>query len=233
MRILVIIPTYNENDNIVKLIDNVLRLNIEIDILVVDDNSPDGTSHSVKLQTKLNHRVNLITRTKKDGRGGAVMEGIKYAINKGSYDKIIEMDADFSHNPEELPLIIQKSKEVDVVIGSRYLSKSKIVGWPLQRRVFSKLANLYALVLLNIPISDYTNGYRCYSLEAAKSIEADKIKSKGYIVLSEIAYQLHKKGFKFIDVPTLFVNRKRGISNLNLNEILSAFKGVWNLRFNG
>lgn len=231
MRLLVIIPTYNEADNIIRLINVVLSLKLEINVLVVDDSSPDGTSELIKKTFNNNPNVFSIVRTKKDGRGRAVIEGIKFALKKGMYDKIIEMDADFSHDPTELPVLLKKSEEVDVVIGSRYSPKSQIINWPLKRRIFSKLANFYAKLLLGIPIHDYTNGYRCYSLEAAQSIDYQSIKSKGYIVLSEIAYQLFKKGFTFGEVPTVFVNRERGISNLNLNEILSAFKSVWNLRF--
>ena len=231
MRSAIIIPTYNEADNIAKLVEMVLAVDNEFDVIVVDDNSPDGTSERVRNKFASNPRVSIITRTKKDGRGGAVIEGIKFALNKGVYKKILEMDADFSHDPAELYSVIQKSNEVDVVIGSRYLPKSRIEGWPLQRKVFSKAANLYAKTLLRIPISDYTNGYRCYSIEAAKSIEQAEIKSKGYIVLSEIAYQLFKKGFKFGEVPTVFVNRKRGISNLNIGEIVEAFTSIWNLKY--
>ena len=231
MKKIIIIPTYNEADNIARLINSLLDLKIDIDILVVDDNSPDGTSDVVS-NTSGNHpNVFLITRTKKDGRGGAVFEGIRFALNKGIYDKIIEMDADFSHDPEELPVLIEKSKEADVVVGSRYLPKSKIVNWPLARRIFSRLANLYAKLMLGIPIYDYTNGYRCYSLEAAKSIDPGSIKSKGYIVLSEIAYQLFKKGFTFAEIPTVFVNRQRGASNFSISEVFNSFRSVWNLRF--
>ncbi len=231
MNVLVIIPTYNEKENITRLIKHILGNNYEIDVLVVDDNSPDGTSEEIIDNFKNNSRVSLLTRDKKDGRGGAVLDGISEAIKKGFYNRVIEMDADFSHDPDELPLILEKSKEVDVVIGSRYLPDSSIVGWPFQRAVFSKIANFYARFLLKIPISDYTNGYRCYSIESAKSIEKDKIKSKGYIVLSEIAYQLFLKGFSFGEVPTRFVNRTRGISNLSINEIISAFTSVWKLKF--
>lgn len=230
-RKIVIIPTYNEADNIERLITALFGLKLDIDILVVDDDSPDGTSTAVRNAFRTNPNVFLITRAQKDGRGGAVFEGIKFALKTGVYDKIIEMDADFSHDPKDLPALIEKSNEVHVAVGSRYLPKSRIVNWPLSRRIFSRLANLFAGMMLKVPITDYTNGYRCYSLDAAISLDPSSIRSKGYIVLSEIAFRLYKNGFTFGEIPILFVNRQKGNSNFNLNEVFDSLKCIWNLRF--
>ena len=141
------------------------------------------------------------------------------------------MDADFSHDPEEIPVLLHASETADIVIGSRYLPKSRITGWPLTRRVFSRCANLLARSLLHIPIGDYTNGYRIYSVSAARAIDRSVIVPKGYIVLSAIAYQLHQKGFRFVEVPTVFVNRKRGESNTKPKEIWEALAGIFRIRY--
>ncbi len=232
MKILVIIPTYNEVDNICNLVKSILSINSNINALVVDDNSPDGTSNEVKKLIKKNKRAHLIKREKKDGRGSAVLEGIKYGIrSRINYDKIVEMDADFSHRPEDFMKLIDKSKSADVVIGSRYHPESKILNWPLRRKIISRLSNIYARLILGIPIKDYTNGYRVYSRKAADVIIKFNIKLKGYIVLSEIAYKLYKQGFTFAEVPTVFINRKKGESNTNFRELLGALLGIIKIKF--
>ena len=227
---LVIIPCYNEKENIRRLIETLLSLYENIEILIVDDNSPDGTADEVRNAFDQVDRVHLMVRDKKDGRGGAVLDGIAWALEEKTYDRIVEMDADFSHEPKELSALLEASSNADVIIGSRYLLESSIQNWPLRRRIFSKIANLYARTLLRIPISDYTNGYRLYSKKAAASIERNAIKSKGYIVLSAIAYQLHRSGFTFAEVPTVFVNRDRGVSNLSISELWDAFSGIIKIR---
>ncbi len=228
--ILVVIPSYNESENIEKLIDELLKQDKSIDVLVVDDNSPDGTSKLVAAHKQIDKKVFLITRDKKDGRGGAVMDGFRYGLkSKKKYTLFFEMDADFSHDPTEISRFLKKVETCDVVIGSRYRPDSKIVGWPISRTVFSYLANKYARLLLRIPISDYTNGYRLYKREVLETIKFDAIEKSGYIVLSEIAFQVHLAGFKIGEVETVFVNRQRGLSNLTMGEILSALHSVFRL----
>lgn len=229
-KILIIIPSYNESDNIIKLINVLLEENPNTDILVVDDSS-DNTGDLVKERQADESRLNLIKRYGKGGRGTAVLEGFKFALAR-DYDLIAEMDADFSHDPHEFKSLVSVSGDNILVIGSRYLKKSKIVGWPIQRRIFSKLANFYANMILCIGIHDYTNGYRVYGRGALKKLEMSKIKGVGYIVLSEISYQLFKKGVRFVEVPTLFVNRRRGVSNFSLKEVIEAFTSVLRVRFN-
>lgn len=230
--IAVVIPTYNEADNIKALVQALKsNLNRTDKIIVVDDNSPDGTGQIAdKLASKIKI-LKVIHRQGKGGRGSAVLAGLKYA-RKFSPDYYVEMDADFSHKPQDLPRLRRAmNRGVDVVIGSRYLAKSRIYNWPLARRIFSKLSNFYARFVLNVPISDYTNGFRIYSQKAAKFLLSQKHQSRGYILLSETAYKLHRAGFKFGQIPIVFVNRKRGVSNLNLSEIKNAFWQVLKIRF--
>jgi dolichol-phosphate mannosyltransferase len=197
----------------------------------VDDNSPDGTSAAVKTLADQNpNDIFLITRfTGKSGRGSAVLEGFRWALSR-DFDPILEMDADFSHDPAELPRLLEASRTADVVVGSRYLPKSTIVNWPLRRRIFSRLANKLAHFVLKLPLSDYTNGYRAYRREALSHLNFDDIPEKGYIVLSYVAAQMASMGYTFAEVPTLFVNRQRGASQLSRREIFSAFRGIMNVK---
>lgn len=228
---LVIIPTYNERDNIAQLIDAVLAQSPDIDVVVVDDDSPDGTSALVRGIVPSKHgRLHLISRKGKGGRGSAVLAGFGYALQR-PYQTIFEMDADFSHKPEEIPRFLEKITEVDLVVGSRYLPESEIHEWSAKRTFFSRWANRYARLVLRIPLTDYTNGFRCYRRRAIEALNMQKIDAKGYVVLSEVAYELYNKGFTIGEVPTIFVNRRRGISNLSSHEIKEAFLSVLRIRF--
>ena len=229
MEVAVVIPTYNERDNIERLVQTITALPKGGHIIIVDDNSPDGTGEVADRLCKEYPHVAVLHRAGKGGRGSACIAGFRRALAQG-VDYIIEMDADFSHDPREIPNLLRETGQYDMVIGSRYARESKITGWPIRRRVFSKLANLYARMVLGIPIGDYTNGFRCYRRTALACIEFDRIGAKGYIVLSETAYQLFRKGFAIGEVPTTFVNRKRGESNLSLTEIANAFTSVLQLR---
>ena len=229
LKTLIIIPSYNEKGNIGSLIDTLFALPIEADILVVDD-SNDGTADVIKKKQISKPRLHLIAREKKSGRGTAVLEGCRFALSHG-YERIAEMDADFSHNPNELPSLLAVSGPNKLVIGSRYLKSSRILDWPLSRRIFSRCANFYANLILGIGIHDYTNGYRVYGREALEKLEFNKIKSHGYIVLSEVAYQLFRKGVAFEEVPTVFVNRQRGVSSFSIKEAREAFFAVLRIRF--
>ncbi len=226
----VVIPTYNEADNIARLAQALRGLSPELRIIVVDDASPDGTGAVVDgLKPRLDP-LEVIHRRGKGGRGSACLEGIAAALKDPGARAIVEMDADFSHDPRELPDTVAALAGADVVVRSRYAPGSRIVDWSLARRVFSRLANAFARALLGIPLSDYTNGYRAYSRRAAEAIEPSRIESTGYIVLSETAYQLHRKGLRFAELPTVFVNRRRGQSNLSWREVLGALTGIIRLR---
>lgn len=227
-KILVIIPAYNEQENIVKLMERLFDLIPDVHILVVDDGQ-DKTAELVLNKQKTAPNLFLIKRTGKLGRGTAVLEGLRFGLAK-DYEYLVEMDADFSHNPTELPTLLEAAAANRLVIGSRYVVGSKIINWPLKRRIFSRLANFYANLILGIGINDYTNGYRVYGREAAKQLDFNQIKAAGYVVLSEIAYQLFLKKVEFKEVPTVFVNRQRGASNFSLKEISESFKSVLSIR---
>ena len=201
-------------------------------IIVVDDGSPDGTGKVAGEAAARLSPMQVINRSGKGGRGSAVIAGFKAALADPSVRYLLEMDADFSHDPKEMPemLALAEAGEADVIVRSRYAPESRIVDWSVARRVFSRLANIFARSLLGIPITDYTNGYRVYTRRAAEAIEFDRVAASGYIVLSEIAYQLHLKGLKFLCLPTIFVNRRRGQSNLSFKEIMGAFTGIMSLR---
>ncbi len=231
MSVAVIVPTYNEANNIKKLIEEILkRLRKDDKVIIVDDNSPDGTAKAAKSLSKNLKNLYVIKRKGKGGRGSAVFEGFKMA--KGfKCDYYIEMDADFSHKPEDITrLIYSIKKNKDIIIGSRYLKGSKIIGWPSQRKIFSKLANIYAKAILSVPISDYTNGFRIYSKRAVDFLLERELISTGYILLSETAYLLYKAKYVFDEIPIEFINRERGQSNTNLSEIKNAFWGVFKIR---
>lgn len=227
----IVIPTFNEAENITKLIRSI-RKNIgpHDKIIVVDDNSPDGTGKVVGGLAKKQKNIYLLLRQNKSGRGSAVLAGFKFA-QKFKPSFYIEMDADFSHKPEDIPRLLKAADQADVVIGSRYLRGSRIINWSIKRKVFSKLANIYAKIILKVPIADYTNGFRIYKKEAVDFLLSQKLVSSGYILLSETAYMLKESGFTFREIPIVFVNRKRGASNLNFAEIKNAFLGVWQIRF--
>ncbi len=228
---LVIIPSFNERENIASLIEADLSLSPALDVLVVDDGSPDGTAQIVReLQGTYLNRLHLIERAGKGGRGSAVLAGLTFGLER-DYQALMEMDADFSHRPEEIPSLLAALAQYDWVVGSRYLRKSEIRGWGWRRTIFSALANRYARAILRIPIYDYTNGFRAYRRSAVEALEMDRIVAKGYVVLSEVAYQLYRKRLTVGEVPTLFINRRRGQSNLSFKEISEAFLSVLRIRF--
>lgn len=221
MRSLIVIPTYNEEQNIITLIDKTISYMPESTILVIDD-SKDSTFEL--LQKNKRKKLEIIKRSKKMGRGSAVLKGFEWGIKNGHFDYFFEMDADFSHDPVVLPEMLEKLKEGnDLVLGSRYTANSKIVNWGAKRTFFSKMANLFAQFLLDTSINDYTNGLRGYRKKLVDEFLKSKINSNGYIVLSEIAYfNFLRKGTCSM-LPITFINRKRGESNLTFKEIISAF----------
>lgn len=228
----VVIPTYNEALNIKNLIGAIRKVAGKANkIIVVDDSTSDNTGEVVKHIARKDKNVFLIERKVKKGRGSAVFDGFRFA-QKFNPSYFIEMDADFSHDPQAIPkLLVQIKKGSDVVIGSRYLAQSEILNWPLSRKIFSRFSNLYAKLLLGVPISDFTNGYRIYNGKSVKFLLNQNLKSTGYIMLSETAYKLKKAKFKFDEIPITFINRKRGKSSTNFSEIKNAFVGILKIRF--
>jgi len=227
----VVVPTYKEAGNIGKLVGEILRFAPEAEIAVVDDSPDLGTKQAVEALGLA--RVTVTHRGVKGGRGSAVLEGIRQLLDRGA-TQVLEMDADFSHPPAQIPELLREARGrgLDLLVASRYLARSEIHNWPLSRRLFSKCANLVARTLLGVPIADYTNGYRVYSLPAARLIgETCGKKGKGFISLSEILVNLHYRGFSVGEVPTVFVNRARGESSVNFEEIKNAVSGLVEIYF--
>lgn len=200
-------------------------------IIIVDDNSPDKSANLIKKRFFYDKRVKLIVRKNKGGRGSAVLRGFGEGLRDKNIEFFIEMDADLCHNPKYLPILVKKCQKYDVVIASKYLKESKIIGLNIKRRIFSKLVNFYIKLMLGIPITDYTNGFRCYRRYILESIEFKNISSKGFIVLSEIAYRIYRNGFKFGEIPIMFRHYNSNQSNFNLSEIKEAFLTILRLRF--
>ncbi|MEO0096569.1 MAG: polyprenol monophosphomannose synthase [candidate division WOR-3 bacterium] len=227
---LIIFPTYNEAENIKDIINTVLDISSDIDVLVIDDNSPDKTYEIVESMAKENKRINLIKREKKLGLGTAYVLGFKYAIEKG-YDYCFEMDADFSHSPHDIPRFLALMNEYDLVIGSRYISGISVVNWPLKRLLLSYFANIYAQVFTGCPIKDLTSGFKCYKVSALKKINLDKLKMDGYAFQIEIHWHFWRNNFKIKEIPIIFVERRSGESKMSKRIIWQAFIFVLKLFF--
>lgn len=232
---IVIIPTYNEIENIRQIILAVFSLGKAFHILVIDDGSPDGTAKEVKeLQKLYPNQLFLVERTGKLGLGTAYIAGFKWAIGHG-YDYIFEMDADFSHDPKDLPRLYEAchSEGFDLAIGSRYVSGVNVVNWPIGRVLMSYYASRYVHFVTGLPIHDTTAGFKCYRRKVLETIELDKIRFKGYAFQIEMKYTTYKCGFKIKEVPVVFVNRKLGVSKMNGSIFGEAVMGVIRLRIDG
>lgn len=228
-RSLVVIPTYNEADNLPKLIPRILEQGDSFQVLVVDDNSPDGTSDVVRRMEGGNPRVHLITRESKQGLGTAYVAGFKYAIEH-QFDYVFEMDADFSHDPKELNVLLRKAEECDLVIGSRYISGVNVVNWPMKRLLLSYLANVYTRIITGMPVRDATGGFKCYRRRVLESIDLDSIHSNGYVFQIEMNFLAWKKGFRVCEIPIIFIDRRVGVSKMSKNIIYEAAWLVWKLK---
>lgn len=231
-RKIVIIPTYNERENIENIIRKVFSLDGGYDILIIDDGSPDGTAAIVKrLQQEFPERLHMIERPGKLGLGTAYITGFKWSIDKG-YDYTFEMDADFSHNPDDLPRLYQACKDgADLAIGSRYCDGISVINWPIGRIIMSYYASVYVRTVLGIKVFDCTAGFKCYSNKVLRTIDLNKVEMKGYGFQIEMKYTTYKLGFKITEVPIIFVNRKAGTSKMSGGIFGEAFWGVMKLRF--
>ncbi len=229
MKTIVIIPTYNELDNVQKLIPCILDMHPDFHILIVDDGSPDGTGNFVKELSLKDERVKLLERGKKLGLGTAYVAGFKYMLANG-YDLAIQMDADFSHDPKELKNFIEAAKENDLVIGSRYITGVNVVNWPLRRLMLSYFANIYSRTITGIPVKDCTGGFKCFRRKALESINLNKIKSNGYSFQIEMNFKTWKNGFRIIEIPIIFVDRVFGHSKMSKSIVYEAVFMVWKLR---
>lgn len=226
----IIIPTYNERENLQSLLPVLFTRYPDMNIFVVDDNSFDGTQKIVSDFSFTHPQLHLIEREKKLGRGSAVLAGMEEALKKTNCNYYIEMDADFSHDPSEVKSLIEAAAQKRIIIGSRYVENAKIVNWPRTRFILSRLANWYIKILLGLPIEDSTNGFRLYPKEAVNILLKNVLYENGYANLSEIAFILYKKGFEFKEIPITFVNRKKGVTKTNWKEYIKSLFAIPRIR---
>jgi len=226
---LIIIPTYNELENIRKMIPDILGRYDDVDILIVDDNSPDGTGVFIEQLTRESDRIKLIKRPGKMGLGTAYIQGFKYAL-QNQYDYIFEMDADFSHDPKEIGNFLNTIKNYDLVLGSRYKTGVNVVNWPMRRLMLSYFANSYTRFVTGLPVRDATGGFKCFRRKVLESIDLDSIKSNGYAFQIEMTFKAHKKGFKITEIPIIFIDRHQGTSKMSKKIVREAVLMVWKLR---
>ena len=230
-RALVIVPTYNEKFNIARLIPSILAQDASLDVLVVDDGSPDGTGSIVDAIAANNSRVHIIHRASKLGLGTAYLAGFRWALER-KYDLVFEMDADFSHNPERLPEFLEAIKDADLVLGSRYQNGHvNVVNWPMSRLFLSYAANIYARAITGLPIFDTTGGFKCFRRNVLESIDLSSVKSNGYAFQIEMSYRVWKRGFRLVEIPIIFVDRTEGVSKMSKRIMREAIWMVWRLRW--
>ena len=230
-RALVIIPTFNESENLPRLVPSVLSRDERLEILVVDDNSPDGTGRLAEEIAAAEPRVHVIHRAGKLGLGTAYIAGFKWGIER-KYDILFEMDADFSHDPTHLPQFLEAVQDYDLVLGSRYLhGRVTVVNWPMGRLLLSYFANSYARWVTGLPIADATGGFKCFRRQVLESIELDRVESNGYAFQIEMSFRAWKKGFRLGEIPIMFVDRDLGESKMSKKIVREAVWRVWRLRF--
>ena len=232
MTSLIVIPTYNERENIVSLVEDILRLVPTTDLLIIDDNSPDGTGQVVDALSARKPQVHVLHRAGKLGLGTAYVEGFEYAIAHG-YDLVFEMDADFSHDPRYLPDFFQASERADLVIGSRYIAGGGTPNWSALRKFISGGGNIFARAVLGVPVHDCTSGYRCYRTQALRTLNLRKIRAQGYSFQVEMAYIFWQRGYRIREVPIVFEDRRVGKSKMSRTIFLEAFLWVLRTRLTG
>lgn len=228
-RTLVVTPTYNEAENIESFISKVLSVDASVEMLIVDDNSPDKTGDMVAAICAVNPRVHLLRRAGKMGLGTAYVAGFRYAIEK-KYDFIFEMDADFSHDPDEVPNFLNTIQGCDLVIGSRYANGVRVVNWPMRRLLLSYFANVYTRVITGMPIKDATGGFKCFRREVLEAIDLEKIRSNGYAFQIEMNFKAYTKKFRLQEYPITFADRQVGVSKMSRKIVYEAVFMVWKLK---
>jgi dolichol-phosphate mannosyltransferase len=230
-RALVIIPTYNERSNVLRIVEAVLERDSRLEVLVVDDGSPDGTGALVGEVATENTRIHLIERGQKLGLGTAYVAGFKWALERG-YDYIFEMDADFSHDPGHLPQFLEAIKGADLVLGSRYRhGKVTVVNWPMARLLLSYFANIYARIVTGLPLDDATGGFKCFRRSVLEAINLDDVRSNGYAFQIEMSFRAWRRGFRIVEIPIVFVDRQEGQSKMSKRIVREAVWMVWRLRW--
>lgn len=231
MKALIVVPTYNEKENIGEIIDAVLALGEEYEILIVDDNSPDGTGDIVDRRAASEPRIHAIHREAKLGLGSAYIAGFKWALANTDTQFVFEMDADFSHDPGAIPEFLEAAEGRDLVIGSRYLHGITVINWPLSRLILSYGANVYTRIITGLPLKDSTGGFKCFRRETLEQLPLDTIRSDGYSFQIEMNFFCWKKGFKIVEIPIIFTDRRVGISKMSRKIVWEAMFMVWRLRF--
>jgi dolichol-phosphate mannosyltransferase len=225
VRNLVVLPTYNEAKNVLGLAREILAVDASLEILVVDDASPDGTGELVEEASRREGRLRCLRRPGKLGLGTAYLAGFRHGLD-GGYDRILTMDCDGSHHPRYIPALLAAMADHDLVIGSRYVAGGGILNWPWHRRALSSFANLYARTLLRLPVGDCTSGFRCHSREVLATVQPFRIRSSGYSFLEEMAWRVHRCGFRIGEVPIVFEQRTLGVSKIDSSEI---YRAAWHV----
>jgi dolichol-phosphate mannosyltransferase len=225
---LVIVPTYNERDNLPPLTARLLALATPVDILVVDDNSPDGTGRLADDLVAKHPQIHVLHRTEKNGLGRAYCAGFTWALER-AYELVFEMDGDFSHNPDDIPRFLEAAKEADLVLGSRYCNGIRVINWPLPRLMLSKGAAKYVKIVTGMPFTDPTGGYKCFRRRALQAIDLNAVRSNGYSFQIELTHKLWCQGMKIVEVPIIFTDRFQGTSKMSAKIMREAFFMVWRL----
>lgn len=229
---LVVVPTYNERENLPAIVPRILETDSRLDVLVVDDGSPDGTGAIADEMAAANPRVHVLHRTAKEGLGRAYLAGFRWALER-DYAWVFEMDADFSHDPKYLAALLEAVQGADLVIGSRYKSGVNVINWPMSRLLLSWFANKYVRWITRLPLTDATGGFKCFRREVLAAIPLDRVRSNGYAFQVEMSYRAWKRGFRLLEVPIVFVDRVEGQSKMNKRIVREAVWMVWWLRLQG
>jgi dolichol-phosphate mannosyltransferase len=225
---LIVVPTYNERENISPLIERILALPVDVDVLVVDDNSPDGTGRIADTIAEKQPRVKVLHRNEKDGLGRAYIAGFKWALAR-HYEYVFEMDGDFSHNPADVPQFLEAAKSADLVLGSRYTNGIRVINWPLNRLLLSMSAALYVRGITGMPFADPTGGYKCFHRKVLEQIDLEAVRSNGYSFQIEMTHKAWRKGMRVAEVPIIFTDRFQGSSKMSFKIVREALWMVWRL----
>ena len=231
-RALVCLPTYDERENIEAITSAILAATPEVDILVIDDNSPDGTGELADAIAAREPRVHVLHRPGKQGLGKAYLAGFAWALARG-YALVLEMDADFSHNPTYLPHMLENAREADLVLGSRNVEGGGTVNWGVGRRILSRGGSLYARTILGLSVRDLTGGFKCFRREVLEAIDLTTVECSGYAFQIELTYRAARKGFRIVEIPIVFEDRRVGRSKMSRRIVLEAIRKVWSIRFSG
>jgi dolichol-phosphate mannosyltransferase len=229
VKALIIIPTYNERENLTELTRLIFAQGLPVEVLIVDDNSPDGTGALADEMSAADPRIHVIHRAGKLGLGSAYVAGFKWALER-DYDAVFEMDADFSHNPDSLGQFLRELEQADLVLGSRYLHGVTVVNWPLSRLILSYSANVYSRVITGMPFKDLTGGYKCFRRRVLEAIDLSRVRSDGYAFQIEMTFKAWRKGFRIQEIPIMFVDRQAGESKMSRRIVREAAWLVWRLR---